>query len=501
MTVNNSKVLAAASASPNWDEIIVLVNDPVYGGAGGSISVTTTNASARLIVVHEYGHTFHRLADEYTTAYPGFPACSDVSGTRACEANVTDQTVPGSIKWASWITPGNAIPTPAGTSGIGLFVGARYQTTGMHRPANNCAMRSLGGQFCSVCSQEYVLRLYRGGWGTPSAGIDLIEPGSESPSTANTVNVAAGGSQMFSASVLRPQPDSVSLQWYVDGVAVSGANGSSFTFQPGTGGPATRQVELRANDTTALVRAAMAGSDLVHRRTWNIAVASSALPVINLLDIAAFEGQQGPKDVSVVVRLSSPAPAGGVRVELTTSDGTATAGQDYVAATRLVTVAEGESQGLFNVEVLGDALPEPDESVVIRARAPVNAALGDAEASLVIMDDDRDDTNAFLALPDRMALDVGASPVALAVLGNDVFAPARLVGGRLSVVRPPVRGSAVVATGANPQDASDDRITYTPSSSTGDDGFRYRLCDSGARCSEAEVQVLRRPVPETNAAL
>ena len=501
VTVSNSKVLAAASASPNWDEIIVLVNDPVYGGAGGSISVTTTNTSARLIVVHEYGHTFHRLADEYTTAYPGFPACSDVSGTRACEANVTDQTVAGSIKWASWITPGNAIPTPAGTSGIGLFVGARYQSTGMHRPANNCAMRSLGGQFCSVCSQEYVLRLYRGGWGTPSAGIDLIEPGSESPAPGQTLNVAYGIAQTFSADVLRPAPDSVSLQWYVDGVAVDGANGPSFVYQPEVPGPITRQIELRATDATALVRAAMAGSDLVHRRTWTVATGSGGTPIITISSGAAFEGNQGSSGAPVMVRLSAPAPAGGVSVELSTADGTATAGQDYVARTAIVTISEGWSDGLFNVEILGDTLAEPDESVVIRARAPVNATLVDTEASVTIHDDDRDDTFPFAALPDRMTLPVGVSPNTFAVLGNDVFTPSRIAGGSLSVVRAPTRGSAVVSTESTPQDASDDRITYTPSSATSDDGFRYRLCESGGRCSEAEVQIFRRPIPETDLAI
>ena len=500
VTVNNSKVLAAASASPNWDEIIVLVNDPVYGGAGGSISVTTTNTSARLIVVHEYGHTFHRLADEYTTAYPGFPACSDISGTRACEANVTDQTVAGSIKWASWITPGNAIPTPAGTAGIGLFVGARYQTTGMHRPANNCAMRSLGGQFCSVCSQEYVLRLYRGGWGTPSAGIDLIEPGSESPSTATTVNVAAGGSQVFSASVLRPQPDSVSLQWYVDGVAVNGANGTSFTFQPGTGGPATRQIELRATDTTALVRAAMAGSDLVHRRIWNVNVSNSGLAMASVGDASITEGNSGTRSVDVPLQLSAPAPAGGVSVTLSTADDSAVQPGDYVARTATVTVPAGQTSAVFTVVVNGDVTPESDERFRVVASAPVNALIGDGEGLVTILDDDGS-MPAFAVRADRVSIGRASTQATVQVLDNDVFTAPRLVGGSLSLVVPPSRGTASVSTNGTPQDVSDDRVLYTPGSTLGEDNLRYRLCEVGGRCSEANVQFLRLPVEENNVSL
>jgi len=490
VTVNNSKVLAAASASPNWDEIIVLVNDPVYGGAGGSISVTTTNTSARLIVVHEYGHTFHRLADEYTTAYPGFPACSDVSGTRACEANVTDQTAAGSIKWASWITPGNAIPTPAGTSGIGLFVGARYQTTGMHRPANNCAMRSLGGQFCSVCSQEYVLRLYRGGWGTPSAGIDLIEPGSESPSSATTVNVAAGGSQVFSASVLRPQPDSVSLQWFVDGVAVSGANGTSFTFQPGIGGPVTRQVELRATDTTAMVRAAMAGTDLVHRRTWSINVAPTSLPVLSLEDVSIVEGISGTV-ARVPVRLSAPAPSGGVSVQLGTWNDTAIDQLDYAPVAETFSIAAGQSNGLLVIGIAGDEFNEPDERFFVRATSPVNAVIGDGEAVVTILNDDGDGLPTLAAKPDRVIVTATTMRASVGVLDNDVYTDSRLAGGTLAIIRQPVHGTAAIVPGPSAQTVTGARIDYT-SNGLRDDGLRYRLCEPGGRCVEAEVQFVAR---------
>jgi IgA Peptidase M64 len=183
LTVNSTKVNAAAAAFPDRDKIIVVVNDNVYGGAGGSISTTSTNASADQIVLHEYGHSFHRLADEYESPFPGFPACSDVvgSGLSLCEANVTNLTDPTAVKWRLWFTPGNPIPTPAGTAGVGLFLGARYLSAGMYRPINNCLMRSLGVQFCDVCKEAYVKTLYRGGFGgVPSAGIALIDPGTAS---------------------------------------------------------------------------------------------------------------------------------------------------------------------------------------------------------------------------------------------------------------------------------------------------------------------------------
>ena len=87
--LNNSLVFAAAAAVPDWDHILVMVNDETYGGAGGVVSVVSTHSLAADIARHEFGHAFTDLADEYDTPFPAFPSCSDLSGP-ACEANVTD---------------------------------------------------------------------------------------------------------------------------------------------------------------------------------------------------------------------------------------------------------------------------------------------------------------------------------------------------------------------------------------------------------------------------
>ncbi|ALN83015.1 M64 family metallopeptidase [Lysobacter antibioticus] len=279
LTARSSKVMAAAASFPNWDKIIVTVNDPVYGGAGGSYAVISAHSSAALIAIHEFGHSFHGLADEYESPYPGFPACSDISGSAACEANVTNQSNASLVKWRSWFTPGLPIPTPDGTAGTGLFEGARYRSTGMFRPVDSsCLMRSLGTSFCAVCRQEYVRMLYRGGFGSPAAGIDLIEPGTEIPSPATAVSYARGTTRRFSATLLRPSVGTVAVQWYLDGVAISGATAASYDFRQDAATPATRTLELRVTDKTAFVKASMAGNLLLHSRKWTIRV--GAAPVV-----------------------------------------------------------------------------------------------------------------------------------------------------------------------------------------------------------------------------
>jgi hypothetical protein len=392
VTINSSKIYAAASAFTGWDQLVVLINDSVYGGSGGSIAVTTTNSNAKLIVIHEYGHTFHDLADEYSSAYPGYPACSDISPSNNCEANVTNQTVPSLIKWKSWITPSIPIPTPSGTAGIGLFEGARYQTSGVYRPQNSCGMRSLGAQFCSICSQAYVLKLYRGGWGTPSAGIDLIEPGTEVPIASSAVAYNVGSTVNFSATVLRPSPDTLSMQWYLDGIAVSGATNSNFDFQQLTASPAARTLELRVTDNTTLVKAEMAGTDMVHSRTWTIQVNTPLSLSIN--DVSITEGNSGASLATFTISLSSPAPVGGVSFDIATtgirSNGSsALAVKDYAAWQQLgKTIAQGQSSTTFAVKIMGDKITEPNEVFGVRLSKPVAASISDDIGVGTIINDD-----------------------------------------------------------------------------------------------------------------
>jgi len=299
LVVNTSKVAIAAAAVPDWDQILVIVNDTTYGGSGGAFSVISMHSRAPEIAQHEYGHTFAGLADEYETAYPGYPGCSDLGGP-ACEPNVTDVTARVSIKWSPWILPSVPIPTepefdPAFVDVVGLFEGARYKATGMYRPGQNCIMRALGRPYCAVPSQAYVLTLYNGGWGTPAEGIRPVEPGSLSPATA-TIALPVASSQTFGATILQPVggPEA-EVRWTVDGVTEQ-TQAQVFTYTPRPS-DAGRSVEigLHVGDRTPLVHPAMAGEALTFSHTWTVAV--GGVPLTGVTISGPTTSQTGQTDV------------------------------------------------------------------------------------------------------------------------------------------------------------------------------------------------------------
>ncbi|HJW31320.1 MAG TPA: M64 family metallopeptidase, partial [Saprospiraceae bacterium] len=141
---------------PEYDIVVVIVNDTQYGGSGGSIAVTSINSAAPEIVMHELGHSFGWLADEYEDATPGYVGSET--------PNTTAETDRNFIKWRTWIANTTPIPTPetAEYSGVvGLFEGASYERIGWFRPKLNCKMRTLGIMYCEVCSEDLVESAYR----------------------------------------------------------------------------------------------------------------------------------------------------------------------------------------------------------------------------------------------------------------------------------------------------------------------------------------------------
>jgi hypothetical protein len=355
LSLNEAKVYTAAAAMPDWDKIIVLVNDSMYGGAGGPVGVVSTHPSAVGLAQHEFGHSFAGLADEYSYPFPGYPTCSDISGPTPCEPNVTDVTVRASVKWKAWISPSTPVPTTpqeSYTTVPGLFQGARYQGT-FYRPRYGCLMNSLVDPFCEICKQSFILRLYNGWGGTPSAGIDPIEPGSESPPPGAT-SAVTGQAKTFTATILQPAGGpAATRRWYVNGVQ-QGETGDAFTWTPAANG--TYTIELRVKDATTLVHPAMAGTSLDSNRLWTV-TAQAAGP-------ASFIAQGNTASVS----LSWSAVAGVTSYEIFRNTGSGYTSLTTVTDTSFLdTAVTANSAYAYKVRAAGGPYSNPDLATVFTA--------------------------------------------------------------------------------------------------------------------------------------
>lgn len=129
-----------------YEHIIILANTETYGGGGIYNSYTLTTAHHpmfRPVVVHEFGHSFGALADEYD--YAGEEDPYYFPDVEPWEKNITTQYA-FETKWKDMLD--------SGFPGIGLVEGAGYQAKGVWRAFEDCRMRTnKAPEFCPVCQE------------------------------------------------------------------------------------------------------------------------------------------------------------------------------------------------------------------------------------------------------------------------------------------------------------------------------------------------------------
>jgi hypothetical protein len=116
MLVEDNHAIREIAAQVPHDTIVILVNSPRYGGGGiyEDYCVTTVDHErSKAVFIHEFGHSFAGLADEY---YASDVAYNDFypKGVEPLEPNITALLDPADLKWKHLATPGVAVPTPYG---------------------------------------------------------------------------------------------------------------------------------------------------------------------------------------------------------------------------------------------------------------------------------------------------------------------------------------------------------------------------------------------------
>jgi len=158
ISVYNYAPLGKVLANVPYDQIIVLVNTNTYGGGGiynyYSVAVAD-HYFADYVFVHEFGHAFAGLADEYDDADESNADFYDIT-LEPWEPNITT-LVHFSKKWKNMVDKKTPIPTPINKGfdqKVGAFAGAGYNKKNIYRPTTQCIMRSLDKlEFCIVCQK------------------------------------------------------------------------------------------------------------------------------------------------------------------------------------------------------------------------------------------------------------------------------------------------------------------------------------------------------------
>jgi hypothetical protein len=138
------------------DNIIVLINSNRYGGGGVYNYYSGTTVGHPLsskVFIHEFGHGFAGLADEYFSSEVAYEEFYPLN-VEPWEPNITTM-VNFDEKWKKMILKDTPQPTPAEekySNVIGLFEGGGYSAKGIYRPEMDCRMKSNSPKgYCAVC--------------------------------------------------------------------------------------------------------------------------------------------------------------------------------------------------------------------------------------------------------------------------------------------------------------------------------------------------------------
>ncbi|MFY0255144.1 M64 family metallopeptidase [Chitinophaga sp. 30R24] len=236
-----------AANLPEYTQGIVLCNTTYYGGAGGTYATSTLHTSATEIAIHEIGHSFAGLADEYWAG----------TGYAAEKPNMTQTSSSSTIKWKSWL----------GINSIGIYAyGTTSPESAWYRPHQSCRMQYLGYAFCSVCSEAFISKIH-----SKVNMIDAYTP------TSTSFTLSGTGNQTFTVTNLQTTNNSISVKWYLNSSSVPFATGTTATVPYNSFATGTNTVKAIATDSTGLSKSYLPAAGYTRTVTWTITKSTAVI--------------------------------------------------------------------------------------------------------------------------------------------------------------------------------------------------------------------------------
>ncbi|GAA1888936.1 M64 family metallopeptidase [Streptomyces durmitorensis] len=258
LCVDTNKVEAYASKAADPDLVIVLGNSTKYGGAGynaitspsgydGIGTASSDHPDSDQVAVHETGHSFGKLADEYWYDE------STYSGPEPGESNLTklsaEEMAAQKTKWHQWL--GQESPD-GGT--VGAYEGGGYHGHGLNRPTEDSIMRTLGREF-NLPGREAMIA----GFHQHAPVLSGVTPTDRQVRGSERIRVEASSHAR--------------VRWFVDGREAPQARDASSVTPAALGVPAdgrAHTVTARATDPSKSVRAPEQRKHLTGSLSWQV---------------------------------------------------------------------------------------------------------------------------------------------------------------------------------------------------------------------------------------
>jgi large repetitive protein len=392
-----------------------------------SATVTLSNGSCRCatVSVPVLGDTMTEGTETFTVnlSAPVNATIADAQGVGTIYDNegppsfvVTDVTGPeatGSLSFGVLLTNANSSPvsvdyaTTAGTATAGTdYTTVSGTLTFMPGQTSKSVPVTVADDAIAEDDEAFTLNLSNptGGLAISDAqGIGTIQNDDADP----TVSVAAAsvdegdlGTATLSVPVTLSGPSDreVDVDFATsDGTATAGTD---YTAAAGTlvfaAGETSRRIDItvsgdffdEGNETITVTLTAPFNADLGTDVATATITNDDAGPKLSLPDASVVEGNSGTTALTFTVNMTPASPID-VTVHFATSDGSAAAGSDYVAASGTLTIQAGQTTGSITVDVTGDTSYESDETLGLLLSSPVGAKIVSGLATGTITNDDR----------------------------------------------------------------------------------------------------------------
>jgi len=252
---NSTAMTVLANNFPTYDVALIIVNSTYHGGSGGQVGVSSLDSNT---VIHELGHSFADLNDEY---YAG-----DIFAKESI--NMTQETDPSLVTWKNWM----------GTNNVGIYQHCcGGNASNWYKPHEKCKMQFLESPFCAICMEGTIEKIH-----ALTSPVIAFTP-------ENTGMIDLSNPMNFKVNLIESIPNSLDIEWTLNGDLIE-HNTSSVFISPRHLLVGSNALQVTIKDTSPLLK--IDNHETIHIETilWNINTTSSSVDDIseNYLKIELF---------------------------------------------------------------------------------------------------------------------------------------------------------------------------------------------------------------------